>query len=89
MSVFLMGCYDAERKHWVTVTKCHCGFDDKTLDKLQKELESNMEKISQDKTCVPAWLHMNKSIVPDFVVKDPKVVKYRPSLTTLRLPPTH
>ena len=71
--MFLMGCYDNNRDRWVTVTKCHCGFDDKTLDKLQKPLEANMEKISQDKTKIPDWLHMNKAITPDYVTVNPKV----------------
>ena len=39
MSVFLMGCYDASIKQWVTVAKCGNGHDDKTIARLQKELD--------------------------------------------------
>ncbi|XP_050527086.1 DNA ligase 3 isoform X2 [Daktulosphaira vitifoliae] len=35
MSIFLMGCYDAKKDVWCTVTKVHGGHDDKTLEKLQ------------------------------------------------------
>lgn len=35
MSVFLMGCYDPNRRIWCTVTKVHTGHDDKTLERLQ------------------------------------------------------
>ena len=45
MSVFLMGVYDRDADRWCTVTKCHCGFDDATLEKLQKQLD--MVKISK------------------------------------------
>ncbi|XP_053605193.1 DNA ligase 3 [Plodia interpunctella] len=72
MSVFLMGCYDARRKKWLTVTKVHTGHDDNTLDRLQKELSPLMEKISQDYNRLPQWLECNKGMVPDFVAKDPK-----------------
>ena len=39
MSVFLMGVYDTNERRWCTVTKCSGGFDDKTLERLQKELD--------------------------------------------------
>ena len=39
MSVFLMGVYDPASEKWCTVTKCSSGYDDKTLDKLQKQLD--------------------------------------------------
>ena len=45
MSVFLMGVYDEETKRWLTVTKCGNGHDDKTLDRLQTELD--MVKINK------------------------------------------
>ena len=45
MSIFLMGVYDPHTDKWCTVTKCGSGFDDKTLDKLQKDF--NMVKISK------------------------------------------
>ncbi|RZF40363.1 hypothetical protein LSTR_LSTR008793 [Laodelphax striatellus] len=70
MSVFLMGCYDPRTKRWVTVTKVHGGHDDKTLERLQTELD--MIKISKDQTKVPDWLNCTKTMVPDFVAKDPK-----------------
>ncbi|KAF6209099.1 hypothetical protein GE061_014842 [Apolygus lucorum] len=70
MSVFLMGCYDENRKNWCTVTKVHTGHDDSTLARLQKELD--MEKISKDPSLVPVWLKCTKTMIPDFVAKDPK-----------------
>lgn len=70
MSVFLMGCYDEYTKKFVTVTKVHTGHDDKTLEQLQKELD--MIKISCDASKLPIWLKCTKTMVPDFVAKDPK-----------------
>lgn len=70
MSVFLMGCYDPYTKKFCTVTKVHTGHDDKTLERLQTELD--MEKISCDPTKVPKWLSCTKTMIPDFVAKDPK-----------------
>ncbi|VEN47869.1 unnamed protein product [Callosobruchus maculatus] len=70
MSVFLMGCYDPHTKKFRTVTKVHTGHDDQTLAQLQKELD--MVKISQDASKVPNWLNCTKTMVPDFVAKDPK-----------------
>ncbi len=71
MSIFLMGVYDPDTHKWVTVTKCGSGFDDKTLDKLQKQYD--MVKIKQDASKVPDWLNINKNVVPDYVIRDPKV----------------
>ncbi|XP_075237081.1 DNA ligase 3 isoform X2 [Lycorma delicatula] len=70
MSVFLMGCYDHHRKKWCTVTKVHTGHDDKTLERLQTELD--MVKISKDQTKVPDWLLCTKTMIPDFVARNPK-----------------
>lgn len=70
MSVFLMGCYDPDNDRFCTVTKVHTGHDDKTLEKLQTELE--MIKISADQTLVPDWLNVTKTMIPDFVAKDPR-----------------
>ncbi|KAJ8961696.1 hypothetical protein NQ318_021295 [Aromia moschata] len=70
MSVFLMGCYNPKNKKFCTVTKVHTGHDDKTLEQLQDELD--MVKISQDMSKVPNWLSCTKTMVPDFVAKDPK-----------------
>lgn len=70
MSIFLMGCYDESTKTWRTVTKVHSGHDDSTLEKLQKELD--VVKISKDVNKVPNWLKCTKTMVPDFVAKDPR-----------------
>lgn len=70
MSIFLMGVYDSDNSKWCTVTKCGNGFDDKTLDKLQKSLA--MVKISKDPSKVPSWLNVTKTLIPDFVASDPK-----------------
>lgn len=70
MSVFLMGVYDKSCDQWKTVAKCGNGHDDATIDRLQKELDTI--KISKDYSKVPSWLLINKSLVPDFVVADPK-----------------
>lgn len=45
MSTLLMGVYDPDTRKWLTVTKCCNGLDDKTLQKLQTELD--MVKISK------------------------------------------
>lgn len=70
MSVFLMGCYNPNTKKFCTVTKVHTGHDDKTLEKLQTEL--NMVKIGQDMSKIPKWLSCTKTMIPDFVAADPK-----------------
>ncbi|XP_076369720.1 DNA ligase 3 [Tachypleus tridentatus] len=70
MSVFLMGCHDPVSNKWCTVTKVHGGHDDATFEKLQIELD--MKKISKDPSKVPAWLKVNKTLIPDFVANDPK-----------------
>ncbi|KAE8575918.1 hypothetical protein XENTR_v10003986 [Xenopus tropicalis] len=70
MSIFLMGCYDPESQKWCTVTKCSSGYDDATLQRLQKEL--NMVKISKDPSKIPSWLKINKNYFPDFIIHDPK-----------------
>ncbi|XP_020296754.1 DNA ligase 3, partial [Pseudomyrmex gracilis] len=70
MSIFLMGCYDEERDKWLTVTKVHTGHDDSTLTALQDELD--MIKIGKDVNKLPNWLLANKSMVPDFIARDPK-----------------
>ncbi|MEE6469721.1 hypothetical protein FKM82_008738 [Ascaphus truei] len=70
MSIFLMGCYDAQSQKWCTVTKCSSGYDDATLARLQKELD--MVKISKDAAKIPAWLKINKNYYPDFIIRDPE-----------------
>lgn len=72
MSIFLLGVYNPDTEQWCTVTKCHSGLDDKTLDQLQTDLD--MIKISKDASKVPKWLNVKKQIVPDFIVKDPKKI---------------
>ncbi|KAJ9577033.1 hypothetical protein L9F63_006381 [Diploptera punctata] len=72
MSVFLMGCFDPNRKVWCTVTKVHTGHDDKTLERLQDELD--MVKISKEASKVPDWLICTKTMIPDFVARDPKAM---------------
>ena len=41
------------------------------MDRLQSELLPNMIKIKGDHNRVPGWLKINRTMVPDFVVKDP------------------
>ncbi|GIY07413.1 hypothetical protein CEXT_237982 [Caerostris extrusa] len=60
MSVFLMGCYNPSTEKWCTVTKVPGG-DDETL----KDLQTNS-------SLIPSWLNINKGVIPDFVVEDPK-----------------
>ncbi|XP_047111311.1 DNA ligase 3 isoform X3 [Schistocerca piceifrons] len=72
MSVFLMGCYDTYHDKWCTVTKVHTGHDDKTLERLQDELGPQVTKISREASRVPSWLNCTKTMIPDFVAKDPK-----------------
>jgi len=69
-STFLMGTLNEKTNKWYTVTKCANGLDDKTLAKLQKQIE--MVEIKRNSALVPDWLIVNKSLIPDFVVKDPK-----------------
>ena len=45
MSIFLMGVWDPATKQWCTVAKCGNGHDDKTIEKLNKQLK--MRKISK------------------------------------------
>lgn len=73
MSIFLMGCYDEDQDKWLTVTKVHGGHDDATLATLQDQLD--MIKIGKDQNLVPAWLKANKPMIPDFIARDPKVVR--------------
>lgn len=56
MSVFLMGTYDQFTKQWCTVAKCGNGHDDKTLEKINKELQ--VVKIS--KVCLTEKLNISR-----------------------------
>ena len=71
MSIFLMGVYDPASDSFRTVTKCANGLDDKTMDQVNRDLD--VVKISKDASKVPTWLRVNKTLIPDFVVRDPKV----------------
>ncbi|TRY78644.1 hypothetical protein TCAL_13609 [Tigriopus californicus] len=72
MSIFLMGCLNHAKTKWHTVTKVHTGLDDNELERVQKELEPNMEKIKGDYSKIPNWLDCTRQMTPDFVAKDPK-----------------
>ncbi|CAG9537991.1 unnamed protein product [Cercopithifilaria johnstoni] len=72
MSVFLMGVYDKEKQKFCTVTKCGNGHDDATLDRINKELEPKMHKISRIYENLPEWIECSRLLVPDFIVVDPK-----------------
>lgn len=41
-----MGVYDKEKRKFCTVTKCGNGFDDATLDRINKELKPKVIDIS-------------------------------------------
>lgn len=69
LSVFLMGCYDKRTDQWKTVTKVHTGLDDKKRLEIHEILMKLMER-NRDKI-VPKWFQCQKSLVPDFVAKDP------------------
>lgn len=51
MSVFLMGCYDPKKNKFCTVTKCGNGHDDATIDKINKQMKSEVDKISKVNYC--------------------------------------
>ena len=46
-----MGVHDPDTDKWCTVTKCHSGFDDAKLNKLQSELD--VIKIGKVKFQIP------------------------------------
>ncbi|KAL6733318.1 hypothetical protein Aduo_003972 [Ancylostoma duodenale] len=72
MSVFLMGVYDKDTKSYRTVTKCGNGHTDDALDAINKKLKDKMTRIDRDYDRLPTWLKCSRSLVPDFVVNDPK-----------------
>uniref|UniRef100_A0A914UKU5 DNA ligase n=1 Tax=Plectus sambesii TaxID=2011161 RepID=A0A914UKU5_9BILA len=72
MSVFLMGVHDPSSGKFLTVTKCGNGHDDAQLERINKQLSSKMTKISKDADKLPSWFKCSRSLVPDFVMKDPK-----------------
>ena len=69
-SIFLMGTLNEKTNTWHTVTKVGNGFDDKTLDKLQKSID--MVETKKNSKAIPSWLKVESSLMPDFIVKDPK-----------------
>ncbi|EPB73033.1 ATP-dependent DNA ligase domain protein [Ancylostoma ceylanicum] len=72
MSVFLMGVYDKDTNSYRTVTKCGNGHTDDALDAINKKLKDKMTRIDRDYDRLPKWLKCSRSLVPDFVVNDPK-----------------
>nr|CDJ90621.1 DNA ligase and ATP dependent DNA ligase and Zinc finger domain containing protein [Haemonchus contortus] len=72
MSVFLMGVYDEDTKSYRTVTKCGNGHTDDALEAINKKLKDQMTRIDRDFDLLPKWLHCSRSLVPDFVIKDPQ-----------------
>jgi len=42
------------------------------LEKLQNDLKPNMTKISKNPNQIPKWFNINRELVPDFIVIDPK-----------------
>ncbi|KAL9899297.1 DNA ligase 3 isoform 2-T3 [Glossina fuscipes fuscipes] len=69
LSIFLMGCYDSRDFLWKTVTKVHTGLDDNARLDMHDELLKLMERSNPYR--VPTWLLCSKSLLPDFVAKDP------------------
>lgn len=65
-----MGTLNEKTNTWHTVTKVGNGFDDKTLDKLQKSID--MVETKKNSKAIPSWLKVDSSLLPDFIVKDPK-----------------
>jgi DNA ligase 3 len=66
-SIFLMGTLNEKTNTWLTVTKVGNGFDDKTLDKLQKSID--MVETKKNTNMIPSWLKVDSSLLPDFIVK--------------------
>jgi len=66
-SIFLMGTLNEKTNTWLTVTKVGNGFDDKTLDKLQKSID--MVETKKNSNMIPSWLKVDSSLLPDFIVK--------------------
>lgn len=58
---------------WLTVCKCGNGHDMAAIDRINKGLAANMVVIGKNKQLVPAWLEVHGSLIPDFVVKDPRL----------------
>lgn len=48
------------------------GHDDATLKELQAFFKPRMVKVDRDYTKAPDWLDISRTVVPDFLIKDPK-----------------
>eukprot|EP00026_Physarum_polycephalum_P000759 Phypoly_transcript_00760.p1 GENE.Phypoly_transcript_00760~~Phypoly_transcript_00760.p1 ORF type:complete len:1368 (+),score=261.80 Phypoly_transcript_00760:145-4104(+) len=72
MSTFLMGVHDPKTNKWKTVCKVGNGHDDETLKELQNVFKPKMVKVDRDWTKAPDWLDIDRTVVPDFIIKDPK-----------------
>jgi len=72
LSVFLMGCYDKDKKKYKTVVKVGNGHTDEAIDKLQPHIMSIMTKIQKDPSKVPDWLDIKNHVLPDWLITDPK-----------------
>ena len=71
ISSFLMGCKDKMSGKWCTVTKVAMGFDDSTLERLNRELVPGMDRIGGDWDRVPAWMNVTRQMVPEFLTREP------------------
>lgn len=47
------------------------------LQLFQTELQDSVVKISKEASKVPDWLSCTKTMIPDFVAKDPKVTTFQ------------
>lgn len=67
-NTFLMGCYDEDEKVFKTVTKVSGGLSDELLIEIDQTIP--FQKINVNKSNVPNWLDVTKSLIPDFVILD-------------------
>ena len=58
-----MGSYCSNTEKWYTVTKASIGLDEKSLKRLQTEIDM----VAVKKEALPNWLCIHKSIIPDFI----------------------
>eukprot|EP00741_Cyanophora_paradoxa_P004236 tig00000789_g4113.t1 len=72
LSIFLMGAWDASDKTWKTVCKVGNGFDDATIDRLQRELKASGLLRPVSEVGVPAHISVSNSEKPDYIAPDPK-----------------
>lgn len=69
IATFLMGIYDEDEDVFKTVCKVYSGLTDADIENLQTAFD--FDKIDGDSKKVPSWLRVTKSLVPNFIVKDP------------------